>query len=106
MNIQNLPEIIETSYDSEAPFESYLLVEECREGTLYAMRISPQSHLNIEKLVDRFLEHNYCGELKRDGHIIPQIEGDYYASIKTDWNDPSSVTAWDSGGFYAKASYE
>lgn len=84
------------------PFEQYLLIEECRSGDLNAIELAPDDALDLEALVDAWIAARSGGELCRDGELMPKLEGDYYATIHTDWRPIGSAIVWESGGFYVK----
>lgn len=82
--------------------DTYLHVREYRSGEEWIVPIADEDPMNIETLVDRWIAQEYSGELVRDGRLIPRLEGDYYAQIKTDGRPPESAVCWSSGGFYLK----
>ena len=85
--------------------DTYLHVQECRSGQEWIVPISPRATLSIERRVDAWIKSEFCGELKRDGEIMPRLEGDYYAKIMMDGRPPDSHVCWKSGGFYLKSTY-
>jgi hypothetical protein len=86
-------------------FKNYLHVVENRSGENYTIKIEDEELLCLETLVDKFIDEQFCGELQRDGELCDNSGGDYYAAIRTDWNNLDSVTVWQSGGFYLKSTY-
>ena len=84
-----------------APFEQYLLITESATGRRTAMEISSRQQLDIERLIKRFVDTAFGGELIATG-IDDSPDGDFYASIITDRRDPDSVVVWDSAAFYLK----
>ena len=89
------------SYERVYP-EQYLLIEHCASGEDYIIPIADNEPLDLETLVDKWIESHWCGELKRDGDITRKLQGDYYAVIKTDGRKPEDIVCWDGGGFYMK----
>lgn len=82
--------------------DCYLLVEECRSGQRWIVPIRGRTTLDLEKRVKAWIKSEFAGELRLDGRIMPKLQGDYYAQIKTDNRPPDSVVCWTSGGFYLK----
>jgi len=82
--------------------DCYLHVYECRSGESWIMPIRGNAKLDIERLVKKWADQEYGGELKLDGELMPGLEGDYYAKIMTDGRPPDSCICWTSGGFYLK----
>lgn len=80
--------------------EQYLHVEECRSAETWIVPIGDDEPLDIEYHVDEWIKREYCGEMMRSGDLMPRIEGDYYAQIKTDGTPPESPLCWQSGGFF------
>jgi hypothetical protein len=58
--------------------------------------------MDLDALVDAWIASEFCGELQRDGKLMPRLEGDYYAQILTDNRAPDSAVCWTSGGFFLK----
>lgn len=88
--------------NNPGPFEQYLLIEECQTGELSAIELGPDDPLDLETLVDRWVAERFGGELMRDGELMPKLQGDFYATIHTDWRPLDSVVVWESGGFYLR----
>lgn len=82
--------------------ECYLVVEECSSGTLEVFALADDDLMDLETLVDQWITESSCGELVRDGDIMPQLQGEYYAWIQTDQRPLDSVVVWESGGFYIR----
>lgn len=82
--------------------DCYLHVRECRSGQEWIMPIHPLAHLNLERLIKRWADQEFCGELRLDGQLQPRLEGDYYATIQTDGRPPDSAVCWESAGFWLK----
>ena len=61
--------------------------------------------LDLETLLISWVENQFCDELILDPPLMPRLEGDFYAQIKTDWADKDSVVCWESAGFYLKSNY-
>ena len=91
-----------TQFALPAPFETYLHVYCCRSGEEFFREIKDDDVLDLETQVIAWVEERFDGEVELDLPIIHGIEGDYYASIKTDFNSPDSLISWESGGFYLK----
>ena len=85
-----------------APYECYLHVYDCKSGEDYFKEIKDDDVLDLETQLIQWVADYFCGELELDLPIIRGMEGDYFASIKTDFNAPDSVISWESGGFYLK----
>jgi len=85
-----------------APYECYLHVYDCKSGEDYFKEIKDDDVLDLETQLIQWVADYFCGELELDLPIMHGIEGDYFASIKTDFNPPDSVISWESGGFYLK----
>ena len=81
--------------------EQYLLVENCQEGIVQIMPIGEREHLDIEKVVKKWIKAEFRGEMELDQGIWVEPCA-YYAQIKTDKALPSDVRCWNSGGFYLK----
>lgn len=94
----------EEDEEEKGPFETYLLVEDCRTGQEWVVEFDENSTLDLREQVEAWVEEEFCGELKIDGELTPAFEGDYYAQIKTDWATKDSVVCWESGGFYLRES--
>lgn len=88
--------------EERGPFEVYLAVEDCRSGEIETMEISPDDPLDLETLLDQWIADRYCGELCRDGELMPRLQGEGYAWIQTDWRPLDSVVVWEAGGFFLK----
>lgn len=82
--------------------DCYLHIEECRSGQTWIVPITGRMHLDLEKRTDEWIKAEFAGELKRDGRMMPRLQGDYYAAIYTDGRPPDSAIVWTSGGFYLK----
>jgi hypothetical protein len=52
--------------------------------------------------VIHWVKDYFDGEVEVDLPLIHGLEGEYFASIKTDFNPPGSVISWESAGFYIK----
>lgn len=91
-----------TQLSLSAPFETYLHIRCCRSGEEFFREIKDDDILDLETQVIAWVEEQFDGEVELDLPIIHGIEGDYYASIKTDFNSPDSLISWESGGFYLK----
>jgi hypothetical protein len=83
-------------------FECYLLVTELRSGQEWVTEIKGKMILDLETRVKAWIRKEFDGELHLNGRIMPKIEGDYYASIITDWRPRNSVVVWQGGGFYLR----
>ena len=84
------------------PYECYLYVYHCASGEEFFREIKDDDVLDLETQLIQWVDDHFCGELELDLPIMHGIEGDYFASIKTDFNPPDSVISWESGGFYLK----
>ena len=91
-----------TRSDRPAPFKNYLHVYDCRTGEDYFTEIEDDESLDIEEQVLNWVEARFSGELLMDSSIMHGLEGDFYATIKTDFTSPDSVICWSGGGFYLK----
>jgi len=91
-----------TQLSPSAPFETYLRVYCCKSGEDFFREIKYDDILDLETQVIAWVEEQFDGEVELDLPITHGIEGDYYASIKTDFNPPDSLVSWESGGFYLK----
>lgn len=80
--------------------DTYLHVVECRSGQEWIEPIGPRALLDLTTRVKAWIKKEFSGELRMDGKIMPRLEGDFFAQIKTDGARPESVTCWESGGFY------
>ena len=80
----------------------YLHVTSCREGLEWVCPLRGNASINLEHQVTRWVREYFGGDARLDRGIMPKIEGDYYAEIKTDGRPPESVVSWVSGGFYVK----
>ena len=87
---------------STAPYECYLYVYNCASGEEFFREIKDDDLLDLETQVIDWVEDYFGGEVEVDLPIMHGIEGEYFASIKTDFNAPDSVISWESGGFYLK----
>jgi hypothetical protein len=88
-----------------APFECYLYIYECRSGEEFFEEIKDDDILDLETQVIEWVKDYFGGEAEVDLPLIPGMEGEYFASIKTDFNPPDSVISWESAGFYIKSIY-
>jgi hypothetical protein len=91
--------------EPRGPFECYLHVEECRSGETWVSEIKGRMILDLKTRVKAWVKSEFCGELALDGEIMPRLQGDYYASIITDWRPVDSFVVWQGGGFYLKTTY-
>lgn len=82
--------------------DTYLFVEESRSGETWIMPIRANEHLDLKKLIKKWIKKHFCSELVLDGEIMPRWQGEYYARIMTDGRPPESAICWTSGGFYIK----
>lgn len=87
--------------DCTAPYECYLHIYDCRSGEEFFKELKDDDILDLESQLVNWVNEEFCGELEIDLPTI-DFEGDYYASIKTDWNPTDSVIVWESAGFYLK----
>jgi len=85
-----------------APYECYLYVYHCASGEEFFREIKDDDLLDLETQVIHWVKDYFGDEVEVDLPIIHGIEGEYFASIKTDFNAPDSVISWESGGFYLK----
>lgn len=76
-----------------------LHVEECCTGDTWVMPIGENDQMNLKANVERWIAAEFEGELALNGELLPKLQGDYYAEMRT--ND--SAVVWDSGGFYLKS---
>lgn len=87
--------------DRPAPYETYLYVYDCKSGEEFFKELKDDDILDVESQVINWVRDYFAGEAEVD---LPFCfhEGDYHASIKTDFNSPDSVIVWESAGFYLK----
>lgn len=85
-----------------APFEFYLLVQDCKTGEEYVREIKDDELLDLEAQLIQWAKDEFNDELIIDLPIMPKLEGDFYGQIKTDWADKDSVVCWEGAGFYLK----
>jgi len=91
-----------TELCKSAPFECYLYIYECRSGEEFFKKIKDDDILDLETQVIHWVKDYFGGEAEVDLPLIHGMEGEYFASIKTDFNPPGSVISWESAGFYIK----
>jgi hypothetical protein len=91
-----------TELSRVAPYGTYLHVYDCKTGENYFREIKDDDLLDLETQVIHWAKDYFGDEVEVDLPIIHGLEGDYFASIKTDFNSPDSVISWESGGFYLK----
>jgi hypothetical protein len=82
--------------------DTYLAVEDCRSGEIAVVPIGPDEPLDLEAQLDAWIAAEYCGELVRDGELMPRLPGEGYAWLQTDGRPLDSPIVWESGGFYLK----
>jgi len=82
--------------------DCYLHVTECRSGQTWIVEIRPRQTLSLDRRVKEWIKGEFCGECRLDGDLVPNLDGDYYAMIKTDGEPPESARCWTGGGFYIK----
>lgn len=87
--------------DRPAPYETYLYIYDCKSGEEFFKELKDDDILDLESQVINWVNEHFCGELAIDLPLC-DFEGDYHASIKTDFNSPDSVISWESKGFYIK----
>jgi hypothetical protein len=87
--------------DRPAPYETYLYIYDCKSGEEFFKELKDDDILDLESQVINWVNEHFCGELVIDLPLC-DFEGDYHASIKTDFNSPDSVVVWESAGFYLK----
>lgn len=80
--------------------QCYLHVECCRTGEEWAAEIRGRTLVDLKTRVKAWIRSEFGGELALDGGLMPGLQGDYYAVIKTDGRAPDGVVCWESGGFY------
>lgn len=87
--------------DRPAPYETYLYVYDCKSGEEFFKELKDDDLLDVETQVIHWVKEHFAGEAEVD---LPFCfhEGDYHASIKTDFNSPDNVIVWESAGFYLK----
>jgi len=85
-----------------APHETYLYVYHCASGDHYFREIKDDDLLDLETQVIHWAKEQFGDDVQVDLPILYGMEGEYFASIKTDFNPPDSVISWESGGFYLK----
>lgn len=83
--------------------DCYLHVEECRSGETWIEPIGGAQKLDLKLRVKNWIKKQFGGGLVLDGHLMPKLQGDYYAKIMTDGRPPDSIVCWTSGGFYLKS---
>jgi hypothetical protein len=91
-----------SNLDRPAPCEIYLYIQDCKSGEEFFIELKDDDLLCLKTQINKWLESYYDGGLMLDGEIMSKLEGDYYASIKTDYSSPDSVVSWEGGGFYLK----
>ena len=91
-----------TELCKSAPFECYLYVYHCSSGEEFFKEIKDNDALDLETQLIDWVRDEFCGELEIDFPLIYGMNGDYFASIKTDFTSPDSVFCWESAGFYLK----
>lgn len=91
-----------TAQDRPAPYECYLHVYDCKSGEEFFKELKDDDILDLESQLVNWVAEHFCGELEIDLPIT-YLEGDFDASIKTDWNSPDSVVVWERAGFYLKS---
>ena len=82
-------------------FECYLLITEPRSGHEWVTEIKGSMLLDLKLRVKSWIKREYNDERSLDGELVP-YDGDYCASIITNWRPRSSNVVWTSGGFYLK----
>jgi hypothetical protein len=87
--------------DRPAPYETYLYVYDCKSGEEFFKELKDDDLLDVETQAIQWVKEYFAGEAEIDLPFC-DFEGDYYASIKTDFNSPDSVVVWESAGFYLK----
>ena len=87
--------------DRPAPYENYLYVYECQTGEEFFKELKDDDLLDLETQVIHWVKEQFAGEAEIDFPLC-DFEGEYHASIKTDFNSPDSVIVWESAGFYLK----
>ena len=87
--------------DRPAPYENYLYVYECQTGDEFFKELKDDDLLDVETQIIHWVKEHFAGEAEIDFPLC-DFEGDYHASIKTDFNSPDSVIVWESAGFYLK----
>jgi hypothetical protein len=87
---------------SKAPFECYLQVEDCKSGEFFFKELKDDDLLSLEDQLSIWIEEDSCGELVIDFPLM-EIQGDFYAQIKTDWREPESPICWESAGLFIKS---
>lgn len=91
-----------TKLCKSAPFECYLYIYDCISGEEFFKEIKDDDILDLETQVIQWVKDYFCDEAEIDFPLIHGMEGQYFASIKTDFNSPDSVISWESAGFYLK----
>lgn len=89
-----------------APFECYLYVYHCQSGEEYVREIKDDDILDLETQLIQWVKDEFNDELVIDFPLLHRMEGEYFASIKTDYNAPDSVISWECAGFYLKTNEE
>jgi hypothetical protein len=91
-----------TNLCTPAPFECYLYIYDCKSGQKFFKEIKDDDILDLETQVIHWVKDYFSGEAEVDLPLIHGMDGDYFASIKTDFNPFDSVISWESAGFYIK----
>lgn len=91
-----------TELCKSAPFECYLYIYECKTGEEFFKELKDDDLLDLETQVIQWAKDYFNGEAEVDLPLIHGLEGDYFASIKTDFSPPDSITSWESSGFFLK----
>lgn len=92
-----------TNLCAPAPYECYLYIYDCKSGQKFFKEIKDDDILDLETQVIHWVKDYFGGEAEVDLPLIHGMEGDYFASIKTDFNPFDSVISWESAGFYIKS---
>lgn len=92
-----------TQLCKSAPYETYLYVYHCVSGDAFFVEIKDDDILDLETQVIQWVRDYFGGEAEVDLPLIHGMEGEYFASIKTDFNSPDSVISWEFAGFYIKS---
>ena len=82
--------------------ETYLLVSEPHSGERWIKPLANDAPLDLREQVKAWISEHFEGACELDGELMPRLDGQLYAEIKTDGEPPDSVTCWERGGFYVK----
>ena len=83
----------------------YLHVRECRSGEEWVKPLTSRALMDLATQVRRWVKEWSGGLAHLTGTIVPRVEGEFYAQLIINGDDPQSGRCWEGGGFFIDTEY-